>query len=84
MLVPYDALSDLPTETLDNLVKEYLFTQVEDGSFTTMNNEQINSAIEQCKKMLKQGILVVEYSENDESIGIRHIDQINGLKNNVS
>ncbi|MBE8167203.1 MAG: YheU family protein [Shewanella sp.] len=84
MLVPYAALTDLPKKTLDNLVKEYLLTQVEDGSFTTMDNEQINNAIDQCKQMLKQGTLVVEYSENDESIGIRHIDQINGLKNYVS
>ena len=76
MIVPYESLSSLPKDTLDNLIKEYLFSQVEDGSFTTMGSEQIEQALSQCRQMLKQGTLVVEYSENDESIGIRHIDQI--------
>ena len=76
MIVPYESLTSLPKDTLDNLIKEYLFSQVEDGSFTTMDSEQIEQALAQCRQMLKQGTLVVEYSENDESIGIRHIDQI--------
>ena len=76
MIVPYESLTSLPKDTLDNLIKEYLLTQVEDGSFTTMDSEQMEQALSQCRQMLKQGTLVVEYSENDESIGIRHIDQI--------
>ncbi len=76
MIVPYESLSRLPEDTVDSLIKEYLFSQVEDGSFTTMESEQIEQALAQCRRMLKQGTLVVEYSENDESIGLRHIDQI--------
>ena len=76
MIVPYESLISLPRETLNNLIKEYLFSQVEDGSFTTMDGDHFEKAQSRCHEMLKQGSLVVEYSENDESIGIRHIDQI--------
>ncbi len=76
MIVPYESLTDLPEETLDNLIKEYLFSQVEDGSFTTMDSTHLQHALSECRNMLKQGTLIVEYSENDESIGIRHTDQV--------
>ena len=76
MLIPYEALQQLPQETLNNLIKEYLLTQVEDGSFGQLDDEQIAVAIEKCKQLLKQGELKVEFSEEDESIAIRHKDQI--------
>ncbi|WP_119967940.1 YheU family protein [Shewanella japonica] len=76
MLIPFEALQQLPPDTLNNLIKEYLFTQVEDGSFGQLNDDQIQLAIEKCKQSLKQGELKVEYSEDDESIAIRHKDQI--------
>ncbi|MBM7070827.1 hypothetical protein SOPP22_03725 [Shewanella sp. OPT22] len=76
MIIPYESLTSLPKETLDNLIKDYLFSQVEDGSFTTMDGDHLKKALLQCHDMLKKGTLIVEYSENDESIGVRHVDQI--------
>ncbi|NMH65336.1 YheU family protein [Shewanella salipaludis] len=76
MLVPYEALSQLPSETLDSLMREYLLTQVEDGSFANLGEEEILAALAQCRQALKQGKLLVEYSEEDESIAIRHHDQV--------
>ncbi|MCC4834139.1 YheU family protein [Shewanella sp. 1_MG-2023] len=76
MLIPYEALLQLPQETLNNLIKEYLLTQVEDGSFGQLDDQQIAAAIEKCKHSLKLGELKVEFSEEDESIAIRHKDQI--------
>lgn len=77
MLVPYDALQQLPDETLESLIKEYLFSQVEDGSFSDTDDETLKLAINKCKQALKQGVLVVEYSEDDESIAIRQHDHLN-------
>ncbi|WP_417760773.1 YheU family protein [Shewanella sp.] len=77
MLVPFDALQTLPKETLDNLIREYLFSQVEDGSFVEMGNESIQQAIAKCMMMLKKKELLVEYSEEDESIAIRSREEIN-------
>ncbi|RTR30563.1 YheU family protein [Shewanella atlantica] len=77
MLVPYDALQQLPDETLESLIKEYLFSQVEDGSFSGTDDETLKLAIVKCKQALKQGVLVVEYSEDDESIAIRQHDHLN-------
>ncbi|WP_144211178.1 YheU family protein [Shewanella donghaensis] len=76
MLIPYDALLQLPQDTLNNLIKEYLFTQVEDGSFGQLDNQQLQNAIDQCKQALKQGELKVEFSEEDESIAIRQKDHL--------
>lgn len=76
MLVPYDALQQLPNETLESVIKEYLFSQVEDGSFSDTDDETLELAINKCKQALKQGILVVEYSEDDESIAIRQHDHL--------
>ncbi|MEI6859328.1 MAG: YheU family protein [Shewanella sp.] len=76
MLVPYDALLQLPNATMENLVKEYLLTQVEDGSFSDTNEQVLTSAIKRCKHLLKQGVLVVEFSENNESITIKHSEHL--------
>ncbi|QFU24403.1 YheU family protein [Shewanella eurypsychrophilus] len=77
MLVPYESLQQLPSETIENLIKEYLFTQVEDGGFADTDNEALKSATHQCKALLKQGVLVVEFSEDDESIAIKQAQHIN-------
>ncbi|MFB2649291.1 MULTISPECIES: YheU family protein [Shewanella] len=76
MLIPYDALLQLPKETLANLIREYLLGQVEDGSFTSLDEQELSVAIVQCQQALKQGKLVLEYSEDDESFAIRHADQV--------
>ncbi|MCL1114535.1 MULTISPECIES: YheU family protein [Shewanella] len=81
MLVPYEALLSLPQETLQAMIKEYLLTQLEDGSFSDVNEEQLIQATERCKLALKKGELVVEYSEDDESIAIRHREQISARVN---
>lgn len=76
MLIPFDALSSLPEATLNNVIKEYLFSQVEDGGFDALGEHSLETAIIQCKQALKQGQLMVEYSEEDESIAIRRKDDI--------
>lgn len=76
MLVPYDSLLQLPQTTVENLIKEYLLTQVEDGGFSDTDDKALISAINRCKDLLKQGLLIVEYSEDDESIAIRQAEHI--------
>ncbi|MCT8987702.1 YheU family protein [Shewanella phaeophyticola] len=76
MLVPYDALLSLPQETLQAIIKEYLLSQLEDGSFSEVDEQQLANATERCKLALKKGELVVEYSEDDESIAIRQREHI--------
>ncbi|ABV88819.1 YheU family protein [Shewanella pealeana] len=76
MLVPYESLTQLPSDTFDNLVKEYLISQVEDGSFSGDGEHSMDRAMIQCKTALKQGLLVVEYNEEEESIGIRRKEDI--------
>jgi uncharacterized protein YheU (UPF0270 family) len=84
MLVPYEALQSLPQETLQRMIKEYLYSQLEDGSFIDADQQHLIRAMEQCKQALKQGELVVEYSEDDESIAIRQRDQISRSSTNES
>lgn len=76
MLIPYETLLQLPPETLNNLIREFLFGQVEDGSFASLNEQDLDIAIAQCQQALKQGKLLLEYSEDDESFAIRPHDQI--------
>ncbi|UJF21743.1 YheU family protein [Shewanella sp. OMA3-2] len=76
MIIPYSALHGLAGDTLNNLIKEHLLTQIEDGSFSELDNQQLLNMTNQCKLALKQGELVVEYSEEDESVAIRHIKNI--------
>lgn len=71
MLIPFNALQQLPVATVDNLIKEYLFTQLEDGSFAGLADDSLTVAITHCKQHLQQGLLVVEFSEEDDSIAIR-------------
>ncbi|GGP36913.1 hypothetical protein GCM10009347_00960 [Shewanella algicola] len=81
MLVPYDALLSLPQETLQAIIKEYLLSQLEDGSFSDVDEQQLVNATERCKLALKKGELVVEYSEDDESIAIRQREHISARVN---
>ena len=74
--MPYEALLSLPQEVLQRMIKEYLLSQLEDGSFSDANEQQLTRAIEQCKLALKKGELVVEFSEDDESIAIRQREHI--------
>lgn len=76
MLIPYEALGQLPVDTLNNLIREYLLTQVEDGSFASLDNDGLERAIAHCKTLLKKGELVVEYSEDNDSVGIRHRSEL--------
>ncbi|MGI1988081.1 YheU family protein [Shewanella glacialipiscicola] len=76
MLIPYETLLQLPKETLANLIREYLLGQVEDGSFASLDEQELSQAIVQCQQALKQGKLKLEYSEDDESFAIRSADQI--------
>ncbi|QBF82372.1 YheU family protein [Shewanella maritima] len=76
MIVPYEALITLPSDTVSQLIKEYLLSQFEDGSFADLDSSQFDAAISACKQKLKQGELVVEYSEDDESIAIRQREHI--------
>ncbi|GIU09319.1 hypothetical protein C9I43_12345 [Shewanella morhuae] len=76
MLIPYETLLQLPKETLVNLIREYLLGQVEDGSFSSLDEQELSQAIVQCQQALKQGKLKLEYSEDDESFAIRSADQI--------
>ncbi|HBF45512.1 MULTISPECIES: YheU family protein [Shewanella] len=76
MLVPYEALLSLPQEVLQRMIKEYLLSQLEDGSFSDADEQQLSRAMDQCKLALKKGELVVEYSEDDESIAIRQREHI--------
>ncbi|MGL5360367.1 MAG: YheU family protein [Shewanella sp.] len=76
MLIPYATLLQLPPATLTNLIREQLFSQVEDGSFASLNEQELELAIAACKQALKQGTLHLEYSENDESFAIRTAEQL--------
>lgn len=76
MIIPYSALHGLAGDTLNNLIKEHLLTQIEDGSFSELDSQQLLNMTNQCKQALKQGELVVEYSEEDESVAIRHMKNI--------
>lgn len=76
MLIPYESLLQLPKETLDNLIKEFLLSQVEDGSFDTLGDEALEQAIGKCRLALKNGHLLVEFGEDDESIAIRSREEI--------
>ncbi|MGL4613873.1 MAG: YheU family protein [Shewanella sp.] len=76
MLIPYEALLQLPHTTLTNLIREHLLSQIEDGSFTSLDAQELEYAIASCQQALKQGKLQVEYSENDESFAIRTAEQL--------
>ena len=72
MLIDYDTLqSQLAPETLDNLIREYLFRQIGDEGFDQVDSKGLISATEQVRAAMAKGDLVVEYAEDDQSIAIR-------------
>jgi uncharacterized protein len=76
MLIPYDSLCQLPKATLDNLIREFLLSQVEDASFDSLGEHNLAAAMAKVHQSLKQGLLLVEYSEEDESIAIRSREDV--------
>lgn len=80
MLITFDELQGLPETTINNLIREYLLTQVEDLSFDNLDNQILENAIESCRNQLKVGALIVEYSEENQSIAIRDSSVITQTK----
>lgn len=80
MLIPFDALQTLPQTTINNLIRDYLCSQIEDIHFDSLDEQTMNNAIIQCQQALKSAQLVVEYSEQNESIAIRHKDEVSKMK----
>ncbi|GAA4884064.1 YheU family protein [Ferrimonas pelagia] len=77
MLIDYPTLcQSLPADTIDNLIREYLISAVGDEGFADTELSQLNNAIVQARLALQRRELVVEYSEEHESIAIRRHDDV--------
>ncbi len=77
MLIDYATLKNaLPAETLDNLIREYLLGQVGDEGFDLLTPQRLAAAISQGHLALQRGELVVEFSEQEESVAIRRADDV--------
>lgn len=64
MIVPWQ---ELAPETLQNVIREYVLSKLEDYQ---MESTQMESWIEQVYQKLKSGEAVVEWSEEHESVTI--------------
>ncbi|WP_298443674.1 YheU family protein [uncultured Ferrimonas sp.] len=77
MLIDFATLkSAIDADTIDNLLREYLLTQVGDVGFDTTEANQLGDAIVMARAALAKGELVVEYSEDDDSIAVRRAEDI--------
>ncbi|WP_144391889.1 YheU family protein [Pleionea sediminis] len=64
MIIPWQ---EIETETLENIVREHILSQLEDYQIEAV---QMTQWIEQVKAKLKSGEAVVEWSEANESVAI--------------
>lgn len=77
MLIPYDQLKQsLSAEALTNLMREFLLQQITDQGFDQTDSQALAQALPQVEAALKRGELVVEFSEEEESVAIRPADQV--------
>lgn len=64
MIIPWQELS---SDTLENLIKEYVLSQLEDYQMESAQTEQW---MEQVKRKLQTGEAVIEWSEANETATI--------------
>ncbi|TKB48045.1 YheU family protein [Ferrimonas sediminicola] len=77
MLIPYDQLKQsLSAEALTNLMREFLLQQITDQGFDQTDDRVLAEALPRVEAALRRGELVVEYSEEEESVAIRPADQV--------
>ncbi|QIZ77842.1 YheU family protein [Ferrimonas lipolytica] len=77
MLIDYATLvSAIDADTIDNLLREFLLTQVSDEGFEQTDAEGLSRAITAARSALARAELVVEFSEEDESITVRRAEDI--------
>ncbi len=77
MLIDYPTLRQaLAPDTLDNLVREFLIRQIGDEGFDQVDPAQLAEGMAKVHKALQVGDLVVEYSEEDESVAIRPREEV--------
>lgn len=71
MILNSEDLKHLSACSLNNLIKEYLLMQLEDGRLEDYTKSAFEQGIKHVKTQLEEGSLVVEYSELHESITIK-------------
>ena len=76
MLLSYADLQQLPRDTVNALIKEFLLMQLEDGNLEQLTAEKLQQATDEVTQQLQQGTLVVEYSEKHESVMIRRATDV--------
>ncbi|SDJ60520.1 hypothetical protein SAMN04488540_11085 [Ferrimonas sediminum] len=77
MLIPYhDLKSALSPEAFANLIKEYLLQQIGDQGFDQLDGDSVDQALPRIEAALKRGELVVEFSEEEESVAIRTAESL--------
>ncbi|NVJ59410.1 MAG: YheU family protein [Gammaproteobacteria bacterium] len=64
MIVPWQ---EIEGETLNNLIKEYVISKLEDYQ---MDNSQMEDWITEVKRKLERGEALVEWSEANETVTI--------------
>lgn len=71
MLIPYQSI---PIETLENLLKEHVYRE---GTNYGEHEVSIETQIDQLKKQLQSGDIVLAYSEIHESVNLLPKAQFN-------
>jgi uncharacterized protein YheU (UPF0270 family) len=64
MLIPYQ---EIPKDTLYNLIESFVLRE---GTDYGMQEASLEDKVEQVMLQLKQGVVVIQYSEEHESVNI--------------
>lgn len=70
MIISFEELQTLPQQTVDNVIKEYIYQQVEDGNIDSLSASSTEAIIQTIYDKLKKKELAVEYSEEHQSVAI--------------
>lgn len=70
MIISFEELQTLPQQTVDNVIKEYIYQQVEDGNVDSLNASSTETMMQIIYNKLKKKELAVEYSEEHQSVAI--------------
>lgn len=71
MIIKFSELNSIPKAVLDQVIEEFIISQIEDSNIEDFTKERIKALVPEVKSLLKKGDLIATFCKKNNSIRIK-------------